>query len=427
MSLFWGIVDRRRRRRDRDRGDAARPSTGARGQLLHGRRPRLRRVRRARDGLRDLRRLRHLPRLHDVRRVARRCRGRGARRRAAVRDGAVPRAGDPRSTRPASSSATGAPSCTTSGRGWRRATSATPSTPGRSSSSGRSAAADTSTRRRADGVREVARPDLRPGRGAARPRPRRGRHHADDGLDRPPPDRGDRLRLHAVLRRQRGDEALAGDAHRVRDDDRRRDAPRDPRARQPVPTQGSEASARWRWSDRCAILERGSRGAERRGDDPVRRRRATRRRRDGRAQRQDHRLELAATLLLALAAIATAWATYQSSVWRGKQAEAQSASIAARVESTRQAHVANRQAQVDVALFTQWVDAYAQNEGELASTSTAGASATSSSLPSMRGSRRSRARTRRHRSRRSRCRSTDSRRRRRPMRSKARRASSAGK
>ena len=77
----------------------------------------------------------------------------------------------------------------------------------------------------------------------------------------------------------------------------------------------------------------------------------------------DHRLELAATMLLALAAIATAWATYQSSVWRGKQAEAQSASIAARVESTREAAVANRQAQIDLALFTQWIDAYAQRRG----------------------------------------------------------------
>lgn len=81
----------------------------------------------------------------------------------------------------------------------------------------------------------------------------------------------------------------------------------------------------------------------------------------------DHRLELAATALLACAAIATAWATYQSSVWRGKQAQAQSASIATRVESTREAAVANRQAQIDVALFTQWVDAYARDEGELAS------------------------------------------------------------
>jgi hypothetical protein len=81
--------------------------------------------------------------------------------------------------------------------------------------------------------------------------------------------------------------------------------------------------------------------------------------------RHDHRLDVAATLLLAVAAICTAWATYQSSVWRGNQAKAQSASIAARVESTRQADVANRQAQVDVALFIQWVDAFALGEDEL--------------------------------------------------------------
>ena len=80
---------------------------------------------------------------------------------------------------------------------------------------------------------------------------------------------------------------------------------------------------------------------------------------------RDRRLELAATAILAFAAIATAWASYQSSRWHGKQAEAQSASIAARVESTRQSNVANRQAQVDLALFTQWIDAYANRETEL--------------------------------------------------------------
>jgi len=77
------------------------------------------------------------------------------------------------------------------------------------------------------------------------------------------------------------------------------------------------------------------------------------------------RLELVAALLLALAAISTAWATYQSSVWRGKQAKAQSASIATRVESTREASIANRQVQVDVALFVEWVNAFARGEGEL--------------------------------------------------------------
>jgi len=80
----------------------------------------------------------------------------------------------------------------------------------------------------------------------------------------------------------------------------------------------------------------------------------------------ERRLELAATVLLALAAVATAWASYQSSRWHGKQAEAQSASIAARVESSKAADVANGQAQIDVAIFTQWVDAYATGETELA-------------------------------------------------------------
>jgi hypothetical protein len=87
---------------------------------------------------------------------------------------------------------------------------------------------------------------------------------------------------------------------------------------------------------------------------------------DPKPSRLDRRFELAATVLLAMAAVATAWAAYQSARWHGQQAEAQSASIAARVESTRTANVANRQAQIDVALFTQWVDAYARDQTELA-------------------------------------------------------------
>jgi hypothetical protein len=87
---------------------------------------------------------------------------------------------------------------------------------------------------------------------------------------------------------------------------------------------------------------------------------------DAEPGRYDRHFELAATVLLAIAAVATAWASYQSARWHGEQARAQSASIAARVESTRAANVANRQGQIDVALFTQWVDAYARNERELA-------------------------------------------------------------
>ena len=70
-------------------------------------------------------------------------------------------------------------------------------------------------------------------------------------------------------------------------------------------------------------------------------------------------------MLLSVAALATAWSSYQSARWRSEQAKAASGSISARVESTRAANVANRQMQIDVALFTQWVDAYARDETEL--------------------------------------------------------------
>ena len=82
-------------------------------------------------------------------------------------------------------------------------------------------------------------------------------------------------------------------------------------------------------------------------------------------KRMDRRIEILATVLLAMAAVATAWAAYQSGRWHSQQARGQSASISARVESTRAANVANRQGQIDVALFTQWVDAYARDESEL--------------------------------------------------------------
>jgi hypothetical protein len=73
-------------------------------------------------------------------------------------------------------------------------------------------------------------------------------------------------------------------------------------------------------------------------------------------------LEVLSTLLLALAAVATAWASYQASRWQGQQALAGNRATAARIEATREAAVANRQIQTDVATFIQWVDAYARGE-----------------------------------------------------------------
>jgi hypothetical protein len=77
-------------------------------------------------------------------------------------------------------------------------------------------------------------------------------------------------------------------------------------------------------------------------------------------------VEIVATGLLAVATVATAWSAYQANRWGGEQAKAASRGTAARIESTREANVANRQLQIDVSLFTQFIDAFARNETELA-------------------------------------------------------------
>jgi len=77
-------------------------------------------------------------------------------------------------------------------------------------------------------------------------------------------------------------------------------------------------------------------------------------------------VDTAAAILLATAAVATAWSSYQASRWTGEQAKSFSAANAARVESTKASNLANAQSQIDIALFTQWVDAYLTDDEELA-------------------------------------------------------------
>ncbi|HWM08047.1 MAG TPA: hypothetical protein VNO82_01850 [Solirubrobacteraceae bacterium] len=78
------------------------------------------------------------------------------------------------------------------------------------------------------------------------------------------------------------------------------------------------------------------------------------------------RVELLATVLLAIATVATAWSGYQSTRWNGEQTKAGSRANALRIESAKAAGLANTQTEVDVATFTQWVDAYSLQETELA-------------------------------------------------------------
>jgi hypothetical protein len=77
-------------------------------------------------------------------------------------------------------------------------------------------------------------------------------------------------------------------------------------------------------------------------------------------------VEIVATLLLALAAVATAWSSYQAARWNGEQTKAAARVNKTRIEAARASGLANAQTEVDVATFTQWVDARARKERGLA-------------------------------------------------------------
>jgi hypothetical protein len=84
------------------------------------------------------------------------------------------------------------------------------------------------------------------------------------------------------------------------------------------------------------------------------------------ATRSEKTLDWVATVLLALATVATAWAAYQSRQWTGEQSQGYSHATAKRIAVNRTAAVANRQVQIDVATFIQWVDARERRDAKLA-------------------------------------------------------------
>jgi hypothetical protein len=77
------------------------------------------------------------------------------------------------------------------------------------------------------------------------------------------------------------------------------------------------------------------------------------------------RTEVVATVLLAFAAVATAWSGYQATRWNGEQVKASSRTNAIRIEASRAQGLSEAQKEVDVATFIQWIDAYAHRETEL--------------------------------------------------------------
>ncbi|WP_226962575.1 MULTISPECIES: hypothetical protein [unclassified Streptomyces] len=67
--------------------------------------------------------------------------------------------------------------------------------------------------------------------------------------------------------------------------------------------------------------------------------------------------EFTLAVLLALAAVGTAWAGFQSAKWSGVQANSYASAAAARTESTRRSTEAGQFLTIDVIMFTQWLTA----------------------------------------------------------------------
>jgi hypothetical protein len=80
---------------------------------------------------------------------------------------------------------------------------------------------------------------------------------------------------------------------------------------------------------------------------------------DGQADR-DGWLDLVLTVLLAFAAVGTAWAGFQSTKWSGVQANSYAAAGAARTESSRRTTEATQLRTIDVISFTSWLNALNQ-------------------------------------------------------------------
>ena len=75
--------------------------------------------------------------------------------------------------------------------------------------------------------------------------------------------------------------------------------------------------------------------------------------------------EIFATIILAIATLATAWSGYQSARWGGIQAEDYSRASALRIQSSQASTTAMQLTQIDIGLFTNWINAYAQDNQDL--------------------------------------------------------------
>ena len=76
--------------------------------------------------------------------------------------------------------------------------------------------------------------------------------------------------------------------------------------------------------------------------------------------------EVIATIVLAIATLATAWSGYQAARWGGVQSTSYSQAGALRTESTRASTQAGQLIQIDIGIFTNWINAFAVENQQLA-------------------------------------------------------------
>jgi hypothetical protein len=80
----------------------------------------------------------------------------------------------------------------------------------------------------------------------------------------------------------------------------------------------------------------------------------------------EKRLEIIATVLLAVAALATAWSGYQASLWDGIQSSNYTQASAARTNAAQQHTEANQFRLGDLSVFENYIDAMIDGDTELA-------------------------------------------------------------
>ena len=80
----------------------------------------------------------------------------------------------------------------------------------------------------------------------------------------------------------------------------------------------------------------------------------------------EKRFEVVATILLACAALATAWSGYQASLWDGTQSSDYTQASAARTRAAQQLTEANQYRLADLSVFESFIDASLSGNDELA-------------------------------------------------------------